>query len=156
MNDYKDKITNNERRYIFLVPLLFLLGFGLFIFRFVIGMDVEFDIKGKSGTFINVLGAIITGYGLSAECTIIHYMLNQIRKSKGFVKALLIVLFVPSLSAGALISSIMTIPYCYMCSQKIIHIKSDNYSVLLKWQKIVLIILGLIDFILLVTYFIVM
>lgn len=155
MNDYKDKITNNERRYIFFVPFLFLLGFGIFIFEFVIGIDVEFDINGKSGIFINVLGAIIIGYGLSVECTIIHYMLNQIRKSKGFVKALLIVLFVPSLFAGVLFSAIMTIPYCYICSQKITHIKTDNYSVLLKWQKIVLIIFGLIDFILLIAYFIV-
>ena len=73
MSDYKDKLTNNERRYLYSVPLLFLLGFGLFLLRFIIGMDVDFEINEKSGILINVLGAIILGYGLSSECTIVHF-----------------------------------------------------------------------------------
>lgn len=156
MSDYKDKITNNERRYLFFVPLLFLLGFGLFLFKFIMGMDIEFDIIGQSGKNINVIGAFIVGYLWSAECTIIHYMLNVIRNNKGFIKVLFIVLFIPSLLAGIVFSAIMTIPYCYMCSQKLYGIKIDDSGLYLKWHKIVLIVFGFVDLALLVTYFVVM
>lgn len=82
MNGYKDKLTNNERRYLYSVPLLFLLGFGVFLIRFVITTDVQFDFNGKTGVLYNILGALITGYGLASECTTIHFMLNQIRDYK--------------------------------------------------------------------------
>ena len=94
MNGYKDKLTNNERRYLYSVPLLFLLGFGVFLIRFVITTDVQFDFNGKAGVLYNILGALITGYGLASECTTIHFMLNQIRANKGVVKAVFILLFI--------------------------------------------------------------
>ena len=153
MNEYKDKVSNYERKYLFSVPLLFLIGFGVFLLEFVLGLDKEFSIDEYSGTFVNILGAVITGYALTVECTIIHYMLNQIRKYEGLTKAIYIVLFVPSLFAGVLIAAIMTIPYYYMCSQKLRRIKLDDYGIFLKWQKTVLIVLGIADLIILIAYF---
>jgi hypothetical protein len=98
MNDFKDKVTKRERLYVYLVPLLFLIGFGLFLLQFIFKCDSEFDIDGHSGTFVNILGAVIFGYTLSCECTIIHYLLNAIRQASAFVKFVLIVLFIPALS----------------------------------------------------------
>lgn len=156
MNDYKDKLTNNERRYLFAVPLLFLIGFGVFLFRYVIGMDVDFEINEKSGILVNVLGALITGYGLSSECTIIHYMLNKIRENQGIAKAIFIILFVPAIFGGIVFAAIMTIPYCVNCSKKINRIKMDNNDTYLKWQKTSLVVLGIIDVIILIVYFVIM
>jgi len=154
MSDFKDKITERERLYVYSVPLMFLIGFGLFLLKYVIGLDTEFEINGKSGIMINILGAIITGYSLSCECTIIHFMLNKIRISQGALKALFIILFIPSLLAGVLVSAILTIPYCYNCSKKITHIKMDNKGIVLNWQKISIIVLGIIDVIILIAYFV--
>ena len=156
MSDYKDKLTNNERRYLYSVPLLFLLGFGLFLFRFIIGMDVDFEINEKFGILINALGALISGYGLSSECTIVHFMLNKIRENEGATKVLYILLFIPALFAGIVFAAIMTIPYCFSCSKKISRIKMDNNGTYLKWQKISLIVLGFLDAIILIAYFVVM
>lgn len=156
MNGYKDKLTNNERRYLYSVPLLFLLGFGVFLIRFVITTDVQFDFNGKTGVLYNILGALITGYGLASECTTIHFMLNQIRANKGVVKAVFILLFIPAIFAGIVFAAIMTIPYCISCSKKIDRIHMDNKGYFLKWQKVSLIILSIIDIIFIIAYFIVM
>ena len=144
MNGYKDKLTNNERRYLYSVPLLFLLGFGVFLIRFVITTDVLFDFNGK------------TGYGLASECTTIHFMLNQIRANKGVVKAVFILLFIPAIFAGIVFEAIMAIPYCISCSKKIDRIHMDSKGYFLKWQKASLIILSIIDIIIIIAYFIVM
>ena len=106
--------------------------------------------------FINVLGALILGYGLSSECTIVHFMLNKIRENEGATKVLYILLFIPALFAGIVFAAIMTIPYCFSCSKKISRIKMDNNGTYLKWQKISLIVLGFLDAIILIAYFVVM
>lgn len=97
MSDYKDTLTRNERRYVYAALLLFLLGFGAFLLQYVLGADVQFDMGGQSGTWVNVLGALLCGYGLSCEATVIHYMLNKIRTNTGAAKAIYILLFVPAL-----------------------------------------------------------
>ena len=151
MNGYKDKLTNNERRYLYFVSLSFLLGFGVFLIRFVITTDVQFDFNGKTGVLYNILGALITGYGLT-----IHFILNQIRANKGVVKAVFILMFIPAIFAGIVFAAIMTIPYCISCSKKIDRIHMDNKGYFLKWQKVSLIILSIIDIIIIIAYFIVM
>lgn len=92
MSDYKDTRTRNERRYVYAALLLFLLGFGAFLLQYMIGSDAQFDIDGQSGTWVNVFGALLCGYGLSCEATIIHYMLNKIRANTGAAKAIYILL----------------------------------------------------------------
>lgn len=109
MNDFKDKITKRERWYVYSVPLLFLIGFGLFLLQFIFNAEVEFEIAGNSGVLINFLGAIIFGYSLSAESTIIHYLLQAIKKGNTVVKVLLIILFLPALFLCLTISYIGTI-----------------------------------------------
>jgi hypothetical protein len=153
MNDFKDKVTKRERLYVYLVALLFLIGFGLFLLQFIFKCDSEFDIGGHSGTFINILGALICGYTLSCECTIIHYLLNAIRQARGFVKVVLIVLFIPALSVCLVASYIATIPYCYYTSNKIKRIQMDNKGVFSKSKIISIIVFFVIDIIITIVYF---
>lgn len=155
MSDYKDTLTHNERRYVYAALLLFLLGFGGFLIQYVIGSDAQFDIGGKSGTLVNLLGALLCGYGLSCEATVSHYMLNKIRANTGAAKAIYILLFIPALFAGLVIAAVMTIPYCLQCAKKIRRIKMDNSGVYLRWQRISLLALGVMDILILVAYFIV-
>lgn len=56
---------------------------------------------------------------------------------------------------GLLVAAIMTIPYCLQCAKKIHRIKMDNSGVYLLWQRISLLVLGVIDLVILVAYFIV-
>ena len=155
MSDYKDTRTRNERRYVYAALLLFLLGFGGFLLQYVLGAEVQFDIGGQSGTWVNVFGALLCGYGLTCEATVIHYMLNKIRANTGAAKAIYILLFVPTLFVGLLVAAIMTIPYCLQCAKKIRRIKMDNSGVYLRWQRISLLVLGVIDLVTLVAYIIV-
>lgn len=155
MSDYKDTLTHNERRYVYAALLLFLLGFGGFLMQYVIGSDAQFDIGGKSGTLVNLFGALLCGYGLSCEATVIHYMLNKIRSNTGAAKAIYIFLFIPALFAGLIVAAVMTIPYCLQCAKKIRRIKMDNGGVYLRWQRISLLVLGVMDILILVVYFIV-
>ena len=154
MSDYKDTQTRNERRYVYAALLLFLLGFGGFLLRYVLGAEVQFDIGGQSGTWVNVFGALLCGYGLSCEASVIHYMLNKMRANTGTTKAIYILLFVPALFAGLLVAAIMTIPYCLQCAKKIRRIQMDNGGVYLRWQRISLLALGVIDILILVAYLI--
>lgn len=154
MSDYKDTLTHNERRYVYAALLLFLLGFGGFLLQYVLGAEIQFDIGGKSGTLVNLLGALLCGYGLSCEATMIHYMLNKIRANTGAAKAIYILLFVPAMFVGLLVAAIMTIPYCLQCGKKIRRIKMDNGGVYLRWQRISLLALGVMDILILVAYFI--
>ena len=153
MNQNDDKNVVRERRYLFFVPEMFLIGFGVTLLGVLTGLYQEIDIFGHSGVFVNVLGAIIDGYILSCECTIIHFMLNRIRTGEGFIKALLIVLFIPSLLAGVLISAIITIPYYYKRLQNLSRIKADDQGILLKRHKTALIVSGIADIIILIIYF---
>ena len=155
MSDYKDTLTRDERRYVYAALLLFLLGFGGFLVQYVIGSDAQFNIGGQSGTLVNLLGALLCGYGLSCEATVIHYILNKIRANTGATKAIYILLFVPELFVGLVIAAIMTIPYCLQCAKKIRRIKMDNGGVYLRWQRISLLVLGVMDLVILVAYFIV-
>ena len=66
------------------------------------------------------------------------------RELKGSIKLLVI------------FAAIMTIPYGFSCSKKISRIKMDNNGAYLKWQKISLIVLGFLDAIILIAYFVVM
>ncbi len=154
MNDFKDKITKRERLYVYSVPLLFLIGFGLFLLRFIFNEEVEFEIAGNSGTLINLFGAIIFGYSLSAECTIIHYLLQAIKKGNTVAKILLIILFVPALSLGLVLSYIGTIPYWCYSINKIKRIQMDNKGVFSKGRIISLIILLVIDLIIAIIFFV--
>ena len=155
MSDYKDTLTHNERRYGYAALLLFLLGFGGFLLQYVLGAEVQFDIGGQSDTWVNVFGALLCGYGLTCEATVFHYMLKKIRANTGAAKAIYILLFAPALFVGLLVAAIMTIPYCLQCAKKICRIKMDNSGVYLRWQRIPLLVLGVIDLVILVAYFIV-
>lgn len=154
MSDYKDTRMRNERRYVYAALLLFLLGFGAFLLQYRIGIDAQFHIDGQSGTWVNVFGAFLCGYGLSCEATVIHYMLNKMRANVGAAKAIYILLFVPALFVGLLVAAIMTIPYCLQCAMKIRRIQMDNGGVYLRWQRISLLALGVIDILILVAYLI--
>ena len=154
MNDFNDRITKRERLFVFLVPALFLLGFGLFMVRFIMNLGSDFEINGHSGFWYNVLGGAITGYILSCECTIIHYMLNQIRKSKGIVKALLIFVFVPAMFGGLIPAAIGTVPYFCYSLRKINRIKMDREGTFSKANTILLIALAILDIVILIAYFI--
>ena len=48
----------------------------------------------------------------------------------------------------------MTIPYCLQCAKKIRRIQMDNGGVYLRWQRISLLALGVIDILILVAYLI--
>ena len=154
MNDFKDKITKSERLYVYSVPLLFLVGFGLFLLRFIFNEEVEFEIAGNSGTLINLFGAIIFGYSLSAECTIIHYLLQAIKEGNTVAKVLLIILFLPALSLCLVLSYIGTIPYWCYSINKIKRIQMDNEGVFSKGKIISLITLLVIDLIIAIIFFV--
>lgn len=154
MSDYKDTQTRNERRYVYAALLLFLLGFGGFLLQYVLGAEVQFDIGGQSGTWVNVFGALFCGYSLTCEAGVIHYMLNKMRANVGAAKAIYILLFIPALFVGLLVAAIMTIPYCLQCAKKIRRIQMDNGGVYLWWQRISLLALGVIDILILVAYLI--
>ena len=151
MSEYNDKITNRERLYVWATPALFALGFAAFLLSFILNITTQFDIDGVSNNFNDFIGALLFGYFLSCESTIIHFLLNKIRVGSSFVKALLAVLFIPAMIAGVFGAAILTIPYYIFCIKKIKQIKIDD-SILLLWQKISLFVLALSDVAVLILY----
>ena len=83
-------------------------------------------------------------------------MRKRRRRQRNILRMALIILIALLLFAGIVFAAIMTIPYCFSCSKKISRIKMDNNGTYLKWQKISLIVLGFLDAIILIAYFVVM
>ena len=154
MSDYKDTRTRNERRYVYAALLLFLLGFGAFLLQYRIGIDAQFHIDGQSGTWSMCLARFCVATAYPAKRPLFIICSTKMRANVGAAKAIYILLFVPALFVGLLVAAIMTIPYCLQCAMKIRRIQMDNGGVYLRWQRISLLALGVIDILILVAYLI--
>ena len=155
MSSFKDKTTNKQRLYVWSVPMAFLVVFGVFLLGILTGVITDVEMDGKSGVLSNIWVSVISAYLFACECTIVHFMLGKIRtQQEGFVKALLMFLFVPALIAGLFASVFLTIPYCIYCGNKIKQIKVDDNGILLSWQKWSLIFAVAADIVIIILYFV--
>lgn len=139
MSEFKDRQVDIARMYLFVSPLVLLIGY---IFSLLLGLtngDFKIETDISNPIISNIVGSLGLGYSLFCECTIIFVFIQLFRKSKKPMKILLLILLIPAMLICVFPAMVFTIPYYIYTYVKTQKIAIDNKSIFSKYKIVTLV-----------------